>query len=257
MILAFLFACGSEPAAPRAAEAPAPAPASHEATPHTHTAPHGGDVKTAGSVHLEAKFMPDGVLVWVSDKDEKPLDTSAFAGATAVVKGEGAPQSVTMTPMGEHLHAQVPLENGKPASAVVTLVVDGKPESVSFSTTAVGMAEHEHTALHGGAVSMWGDYHVEYAPKDDEYRFFVSDAKRQTVTAGVSGAVKDGETTLPLEFDATTGLLHAKAEGAGTRPVTLDAKVGETAFTLGFPAAGGGHAHEGGEHAHEGGEHAH
>lgn len=245
MIWLLLFACSPE-SAPVPAPSPAPvaAPptatgsAQHDATPHTHTAPHGGDVKSVGSVHLEAKFMPEGVLVWVTDKDEKPLDTSAFAGATAIVKGTGAPESMTFTPMGEHLHAVATLEHGAPATAVVTITVDGKAESVQFSTPAVGMAEHEHTSLHGGVVSMWGDYHVEYAPKDGEYRFFMSDAKRQAVDTGVSGSVKDGDEVIPLEFDATNAVLHAKGEGAGTRPVMLDAQVGETSFSLGFNPAG-------------------
>jgi hypothetical protein len=256
MILALvLLACsGESPATPEAGApapaAPAAAPA-HDAAPHAHTAPHGGEVKTVGSVHLEAKFMPEGLMLWVTGADEKALDPATFPGATAVVKGDGAPASVTLTSMGDHLHAAVALTHGSPASAVVTLTVDGTPQSVPFSTPAVGMQEHEHTALHGGVVSMWGDHHVEYAPKDGEHRFFVSDAKRQAVTADVSGTVKDGDRTLPLVFDAATGLLHAEAEGAGTRPVTLDVKAGASAFQLTFgPATGGGEGHGGGAHAH-------
>ncbi|MFZ5480856.1 MAG: hypothetical protein ACOZNI_29115, partial [Myxococcota bacterium] len=224
----------------------------HAAGEHAHKAPHGGEVKSVGSVHLEAKFMPEGLLVWVTDKEEKALDTAAFAGATAMVKGEGAPQNVPLAPMGEHLHAQATLKHGAPASAVVTITLDGKPQSVQFSTPAVGMAEHEHTSLHGGVVGMWGDFHVEYAPKDGEYRFFMSDPKRQLVTTDVSGSVKDGEKVIPLEFDAANGLLHAKGEGAGTRPVKLDVKVGDKAFQLAFNpaegASGGGHDH--GAHGH-------
>ncbi|MFZ5477612.1 MAG: hypothetical protein ACOZNI_12620 [Myxococcota bacterium] len=267
MIWFLLAACSNEPATPPApAEAPppaaptAPAPAADHATPHAHAAPHGGEVKSVASVHLEAKFMPEGLLVWVTDKDEKALDTAAYAGATAVLKGDGAPQTVTFTPMGEHLHAQATLTHGAPASAVVTITVDGKPQSVQFSTPAVGMAEHEHTSVHGGVVSMWGDYHVEYAPKDGEYRFYMTDAKRQSVTTDVTGSVKDGDKTIPLELDAATGMLHGKGEGAGTRPVMLEAKVGDKAFSLGFDAAGGsGHHTEGSAHgdAAEGGGHDH
>lgn len=263
MILTLLFACADEieapvpapPAPAPSAAPPAPAPAAeHAGGEHAHKAPHGGEVKSVGSVHVEAKFMPEGLLVWVTDKDEKTLDTAAFVGATAIVKGEGAPQSLSFAPMGDHLHAQATLKHGAPASAVVTITVDGKPQAVQFSTPSVGMAEHEHTSLHGGVVSMWADHHVEYAPKGGEYRFFVSDAKRQAVTTGVSGSVEDGDEVVPLQFDPATGLLRAKAAGAGTRPVTLDAKVGDASFKLAFGAsaapAAGGHGHDHGAHGH-------
>jgi hypothetical protein len=138
--------------------------------------------------------------------------------------------------MGDHLHAAVKLEHGKPATAVLTLTREGKVESVQFDVAAVGLAEHDHTSLHGGQVGMWGDFHLEYAPADGEHRVWISDARRVPVTAGASGSLKDGDTVVPLTFDPATGLLSGRAEGAGTRPVMVDVKVGETSFSLAFNA---------------------
>lgn len=259
MFLLVLLACSREPAAPVPPTTTAPAPATAPATPDPRPAPHGGEVKRVGSVWLEAKFMPDGLLVWVTGEDGKAIDAAGFPGAIAVIESGGTKREAPLHPMGEHLHASATLQQGAPANAVVTIPVDGASTSTTFATSSVGMAEHEHTAIHGGAVAMWGPYHVEYAPAEGEYRFFVSDAKRQTIDKAVSGTVKDGDDTHPLTFDPARGLLHARGDGAGTRPVTLDVTVGELTFSVGFEASarakseGTGH-HEAGHHAGSHGE---
>lgn len=86
---------------------------------------------------------------------------------------------------------------------------------------------------------MWGDFHVEYAPQDGEHRFWVTGANRIPVTGAVTGTLKDGNTVLPLTLD-TSGMLSAKAEGAGTRPVLVEITTGAQSFSLGFNAAGAG-----------------
>lgn len=267
--LLVLAACSSEPAAPPAPQPAQPAPtapgtpvagdaAGQTSGEHAHASPHGGVVKTVGQRHVEALFMPGGIMFYVSDGAQKPLPVDGFTG-TALIKGPGGVETVTLAPMGDHLHAVAKLAQSDAASAVLTLTYEGKAESVSFETKSVGLQEHDHTSLHGGQVSMWGDYHVEYAPKDDEHRVWISDAKRVPVTAAVSGSLKDGEAAVPLSFDPATGVLSGKAEGAGSRPVMVDVKVGETSFSLGFNAAGapagGGHDHGAGGHEH--GAHGH
>ncbi len=257
--LLVLTACSSEPTPPAPSPTPAAAPApaapaaeaaGHASGEHAHASPHGGMVKTVGQHHVEALFMPGGIMFYVSDSAQNALPVAGFSG-TAVIQGPGGVETVTLSPMGDHLHAVAKLAQRDRASAVLTLTSDGKAQSVTFETASVGLAEHDHTSLHGGQVSMWRDYHVEYAAKDGEYRFWLTDAKRVAVAAAASGSVKDGETVLPLTFDAATGMLSAKAEGAGSRPVTVDVKVGEESFSLGFNAGGasaGGHDHGG--HAH-------
>ena len=238
LLLLALSACSTpipipEPPPPSPSKAPAAEAHFHGEEAHAHTAPHGGEVKTMANIHVEALFAAAGVLVYVADIDGKALDPTPFAG-TALIQGPNGVTKADLTPMGEHLHAIAELEAGKPASVVVTLPVNGRMESAQFSVEAVGLAEHDHTSLHGGAVSMWGDVHVEYVAQDDELRFYISDARRGAVTAGVSGSAKDGDTVVPLVFDAGTGALSEKSSGAGTRPVMLDAKVGESTFSLLF-----------------------
>lgn len=259
LFLVLAAACSSEPTAPVQAPTPPP-PAStapettgHGGGDHAHASPHGGEVKTVGERHVEALFMPDGLMFWISDSAQKALPTEGFTGSV-VVKGPSGVETVTVAPMGDHLHAAAKLAQGEAASAVLTLTFGGKAESVSFETASVGLKEHDHASLHGGQVGMWGDYHLEYAPSDGEHRVWVTDANRVKV-AGVTGSLKDGDTVVPLSFDEAAGVLSGKNAGAGSRPVMVDVKVGETSFSLGFNAvvepAPPAHGHEHGAHGHE------
>lgn len=243
ILISLLFAACSTPEAPAPAAPPAPAaappPAPAAAAPghgggdHSHASPHGGIVQTVGSKHIEALMMPEGVMFYLSDGDQKPLPIDGYAG-TAVIKGPEGVATVTLMPMGDHLHAAAKLAQGQPASVVLTVTKDGKAESASFATETVGLQSHDHTSLHGGQVGMWGDYHLEYAPKDDTYRVWVTDAFRAAVTSGITGSLKDGDTVVPLTPDAGAGMLSGKGAGAGTRPVMVDIQIGEKSFSLGF-----------------------
>ena len=206
----------------------------HGAAPHAHSSSHGGEIKTVGDLHVEARFMRSGVMVWVTDAQEKPVDLATVT-AGAVVKGAAGIQSVPMAVMGDHLHAALTLPEGTAADAVITLTYGGKPVSVDFRTTSVGsLAEHDHTSLHGGVVSMWGDFHVEYLAKGGEVRFWVSDARRLSVTEGVSGSARVGAVTVPLTLDVASGALVGKATPAQGEGATVDVKVGDKAFSLAF-----------------------
>ena len=245
MPLALLFvllvaACGAPgaPAVPVAPPIPAVVTVADPSAPHTHAALHRGIVQVvhgdAGDLHVEALMMPAGVMFYLSDADQKPLTVDAYSGS-AVVKGPSGVVTVDLMAMGDHLHAPASLVQGEPASAVLTLVRDGKATSAAFETQAVGMQSHDHTPLHGGVVSMWGDHHVEYAPKDGAYRIWVTDEHRNPVTGPVVATVKDGATTLPLTADAS-GMFAASADGAGSRPVTIAVTVDGGSFELGFGA---------------------
>lgn len=235
-----LTACSTPPRPPAAAPAPAVA-AEHVHAPgdHAHSSPHGGIVQTVGDIHVEALMMPGGVMFYLSDASQKAVGVDGYSG-TAVVKGPNGVSTVTLMPMGDHLHAAVELAQGQPASAVLTLTHAGKAVSSSFENPSVGLQSHDHTSLHGGQVGMWGAHHVEYVGLNGEYQFWVTDEHRNPIATGLSGSVKDGETTLPLTVDAA-GRMSARAEGAGTRPVTVDVTTGSETFSLAFNPAGPAH----------------
>jgi hypothetical protein len=262
-LFVFLFACNSAPPAPEAMSpvapasvptAPSPTAAAHAAGDHAHGAPHGGIVQTVGEYHVEALILPTGVMFYLSDAEEKPLSVQGFGGSV-VVNGPAGVATVALAPMGDHLHAVAALEQGKPASLVLTLTREGKALSASFATDSVGLASHDHTSLHGGQVSMWGDHHVEYAAKYGEYRVWVTDEHRNPAPGPVSGSIKEGEVVTPLVYNAAENVLSAKAEGAGTKSAMVDLKVGETGFSLSFAAAPvatpePAHGHDHGDHGH-------
>jgi hypothetical protein len=200
---------------------------------HATLGSHGGEVKTLGALKAEALFTPAGLMVWVTDA----------AGAPAQgVTGEATIQSasgVVTAPLGvmsDHLHAPATLTHGQAANAVLTLKsAAGEAKSGSWSVAAVGLSLHDHTPMHGGAVGMWGATHVEIVREDGALRFYVSDARRAPITAGVSGAAVIGAERVPLTFDPATGALSGAAPGdTQGQPVTLEATVQGAPVTLTF-----------------------
>ncbi len=259
-----LLACGgaseAPPAAPPATPSPSPAAehggAEHGGADHGHGAAHGGIQKELDGMHVEGLAMPDGVMFWPTDGDARPLPLEGFSG-NATIKGPAGVEQVPLMAMGDHLHAPAKLVQGQPATIVVTLTRDGKAQSATFEVPKVGLESHDHTSLHGGEVGMWANYHVEYVGTGSEHRFWITDATRLTLKDGFTATVKDGETTLPLTLDPQTGALSAKAEGAGSRPVSIEVKAGETTFSLPFQAKAAGAAGAPGQGEHGGGGHAH
>ena len=253
-VILTLAACSTPNATPAptpvvAAPPVAAAPPEHaHAGEHAHGAPHGGVVQALGDIHVEALMMPAGVMFYLSDREQQPLAVDGYSGS-AVVNGPTGVTMAALMSMGDHLHAAAPLAQGKPASVVLTLTHDGKGTGASWETKTVGLQSHDHTALHGGQVSMWGHYHLEYAPKDGEHRAWVTDEHRNPVAGPVTGSVKDGATTLALSQDAS-GMLSVKGEGAGSRPVIIDVVVGDVRFSLPFTAVGTGAAASGAAHPH-------
>lgn len=256
--LLLLIGCGepTQPAAPaEPAEPAAPAAPAHdehaaEAGGHTnaegdgHAARHGGQQREFQGMHVEGLFQADGVMFYLADGDNNPLSPEGATGEVLISTGSSV-VTAPLAPKGDALFAAATLESGKPASAVLTLSRAGQTQSASFETSAVGTTFHDHTAQHGGQVGMWGHYHVELLAKDDAYSVWVTDASRNPVTSGLSGFVVDGAQRLALAADASGGGFTARAEGAGSRPVTVEITVQDQQISLPFqaaPAAGDGHA---------------
>jgi hypothetical protein len=234
LILPLLLACSPSSPTPPAASPEAPAPAApHEGTTHAYAATHGGEVQTSGDLHVETRVMPEGAMVWLADASGKALPVEGWTGK-ATFAADGKVQEVALHPMGDHLHAAAALTYGKPARLVLVMEHGGKAYSVSYDVGAVGLSTHDHTSLHGGFVAMHGDHHVEWSPRSDTQRFFVTDARRAPVTADVRGMMEEDGKTVELRFDASSGALEAPSVGAGTRPVTLRLTVKEQSIELRF-----------------------
>jgi hypothetical protein len=228
VLAALLLACTT----PAPAPAPAHVVAPHDDVAHPHVAAHGGIVHDVGDIHAEAILAPEGVLFYLSDQDRRPIAVDGYTGS-ATVNGPSGVKTVDLMSMGDHLHAPVALVQGEPASAVLTLIHQGKAESALFETPAVGMHSHDHTPLHGGKVGMYGNYHLEYLVHDGEYQVWVTDEHRNPVRSAVTGTVHNGDRVVALAFDADLGLLSAKGGRTGDA-VTVEVKVGDDAFSLPF-----------------------
>ena len=57
--------------------APSQASPGHASGEHAHESPHGGEVKTVGERHVEALFMPVGIMFYVSDAAQHTIAISA------------------------------------------------------------------------------------------------------------------------------------------------------------------------------------
>lgn len=249
-----LLACQPEPTIPPPPAAAPTAPAAHDhhgaAGDHGHAARHGGIQRELEDMHVEALLQSDGVRFYLTDKDNQPLSPEGWTGS-AVISGPAGVVTAPLAPMSDHLHATATLEQGKPASVVLTLTRDGKARSASFETEAVGTEFHDHTSLHGGRVGMWGHYHVELLARDGAYQVWLSDASRGAVTGEMTGVVVESGQRIPLVADPATGALLAKSDKAGTLPVTVEVTVGGQNITLPFEV--GQDRQEGrGEHGHHG-----
>lgn len=193
-------------------------------------------------------FITLALLVACSTPATAPTPT----GAGPEPASADAPNGYTC-PMHPFVHMDAP---GKCPVCLMTLVPATAPAAASAPAavtaaatpaTTAPLEAHDHRSLHGGQVSMFGDHHVEYVGANDEYHFWVTNATREPITTGLSGSVKDGDTTIPLTADNATGLLTAHGEGAGSRAVMVEVTADGATFSLGFgavPAAGAAVEHE-------------
>ncbi|MCK6502423.1 hypothetical protein L6R53_03340 [Myxococcota bacterium] len=112
---------------------------------------------------------------------------------------------------------------------------------------------HDHRALHGGQVGMYGNHHLEYLAANGEYRVWVTNANREPITTGVKGILKDGDATVALTADDAQGLLVGRGDGAGTRAVVVEVTADGVTFSLSFNPVpvGGAAADDDHDHDHD------
>lgn len=250
MLLLFLIACGTtSPPNPTPPEKAVREPADESPEQGDgHAARHGGIQKELEGMHVEGLFEKDGVRFYLADADNQPLPPTAVTGRATILGPAGA-ETRELTISGDSLLASASLEVGKPASVVLTITREGKTQSASFESNGVGSAFHDHTALHGGTVGMWGHYHVELLATEGTYRAWVTNASRGVLTSGVSGAVVEGEQRLPLSLDPQTGALTVASANAGRHDIQIEITHDGQKFSMPFKAStptGDSHA----QHAH-------
>lgn len=105
---------------------------------HGHGSPHGGQVKTVGKYHLEALVKDSMLHVYLLDEKEKSLPPPREG--RAVLQMGKMKHDLKLAASGDMLMADLPPEAAKhlaePSAkgvAVVTLTLDGKPQSARFS----------------------------------------------------------------------------------------------------------------------------
>jgi hypothetical protein len=98
---------------------------------HAHKAPHGGDVKTVGSGHLEALVRDGNLVVYVLDAGEKTVVPPKEAKAS-LLAGK-AKAALALRSEADALVAPLPAGVTGKATVIVTVTLDGKPQSARFS----------------------------------------------------------------------------------------------------------------------------
>lgn len=130
---------------------------------HAHKSPHGGQVKTIGKHHVEALIKDGNFIAYLLDEKEKTVKPPDEA--RTVLQIRKAKHDLQLKAMGdEHLMANLGDEANKQlgdakgkAVAIVTITIDGKPQSVRFSFSgAAAKAAAHHEEGHSGHT---GDHH--------------------------------------------------------------------------------------------------
>jgi len=110
---------------------------------HHHHAPHGGQVRDAGNVHLEAVAKDGKLLLYVLDAHEKTLPPPA-EGTVKLLVGKQL-HDLTLKPEGEALAATLPADTaGKAFVAVVVVKLEGGVKTARFKLGAEKAHPHSH-----------------------------------------------------------------------------------------------------------------
>ena len=111
---------------------------------HAHAAPHGGMVESAGSGHMEMVLSDGNLFIYPFDATEQPLSVEGITDATAIIQAEGeAEQTITLTPMGDHLMGTLP-GGANHFTAHVSMPVEGETWTAHFSVEMNGESDHEN-----------------------------------------------------------------------------------------------------------------
>lgn len=110
---------------------------------HHHHAPHGGQVRDAGDVHLEALVKDGKLLLYVLDAQQKTLPPPA-EGTVKLMVGKQL-HDLVLKPEGEALAATLPEgTEGKALVAVVVVKLQGGAKTARFKLGAGKAHPHSH-----------------------------------------------------------------------------------------------------------------
>ncbi len=150
LLVLSLSACGNETADEHAkakdvhGEQNMPGQMDMEEDDHAHAAPHGGMVESAGNGHMEMVLSDGNLFIYPFDAAEEPLSVEGITDATAVIQAEGeAEQTITLTPMGDHLMGSL-YGDANHFTAHVSMPVEGVTWTAHFSVEMNGESDHEN-----------------------------------------------------------------------------------------------------------------
>jgi hypothetical protein len=84
---------------------------------HTHQAPHGGTVKSAGDYHIELVEESGKFRVYLLDSRERAIRLKGITGMAIFRNGDVTTGTQRLTPVGDS-HFEIPLK-GQPFSAII------------------------------------------------------------------------------------------------------------------------------------------
>jgi hypothetical protein len=110
---------------------------------HHHHSPHGGQVRDAGGIHLEAVVKEGKFLLYALDANEKTLPAPA-EGSVKLVVGKEI-HELTLKPEGEALSSPLPAgTEGKELVAVVVVKLESGPKTARFKLGPAKAHPHHH-----------------------------------------------------------------------------------------------------------------
>ena len=115
--------------------------AAHTGESHTHKAPHGGTVRTAGEYHIEVVAAPGQLTVYLLDGKEGVTPNKGVSGSATVQTTDNKSATVTLTPAGDDHFVAKLAEGAAARTAVISFQVKGKSVSAIFDKLAAAEAK--------------------------------------------------------------------------------------------------------------------
>ena len=107
---------------------------------HSHKAPHGGTVRTAGAFHIELVQQPGEVHVYLLDGKEAPVATEGTTGSVTMLTTTNKTSTAALTANDGHFVAALPA-GATVRTAIVSLKSNGKSLGARFNKLDVAASK--------------------------------------------------------------------------------------------------------------------